>query len=269
MPNYRKLLVVLLTGCCLLSVAPVSAQEASLIDTFMVLDTVAMPGEVLPVQFYLANDSSELAAISAYFKIDNTILEWVGEWDSVYVPPLFLVRYDTLPRAEIPDLFYPFKLFMNTNFHSSGIEFGGMNGAGYIAAIPRGSGLIYQIYVKVKESTPVGVQTQIAPFNPIDVPPYDDSRSCQYADLTGDINVDPTLVAGTLEVIALVYGDCNRDGLVNISDGLFLIDYIFGGGAAPNPPVLGDNNCDEIVNITDVVYLIEFIFAGGPEPGDC
>ncbi len=269
MPNNRKLVLILLTGWCLL-VAPTGwAQDASLIDTFMVLDTVAMPGEVLPLQLYVANDSIELAAIAAYFKIDNSVLEWVGEWDSVYIPPTYLIKYDTLPRAEIPDLFYPFNLFMNSNFHSSGIEFGGMNAAGYVAAIPQGSGPIYQFYVKVKESAPVGVQTQIAPFNPIDLPPYDDWRSCQYANLAGTLTVDPTLVAGTLEVIALTYGDCNRDGLTNIDDGLFLINYIFGGGTAPNPTALGDNNCDGIVNISDVVFLIEFIFAGGPPPGDC
>lgn len=61
-------------------------------------------------------------------------------------------------------------------------------------------------------------------------------------------------------------GDANGDGTVNITDAVYLINYIFGGGPAPEPLVAGDVNCDETVNITDAVYLITYIFGGGPEP---
>ncbi|MFH2056045.1 MAG: dockerin type I repeat-containing protein [bacterium] len=269
MLNYRKLILILATGCCLLSVAPLWAQEASLIDTFRVLDTVAMPGETLPVQFYLANDSLELAAMAAYFKIDNSVLEWVGEWDSVFVPPTFLIKYDTLPRADIPNLFNPIHIFMISYIHDSGVEFGVMTGAGIHTAIPKGSGPIYQFYVKVKESVPVGTQTLIEPFDPIDLPPFDDSRFSQFSDQFGELYVEPTLVAGTLEVIAVAYGDANRDGSVNISDAVALIHFVFDDGEPPNPVALGDANCDGAVNITDVVYIIDYVFNGGPAPGDC
>ena len=61
-------------------------------------------------------------------------------------------------------------------------------------------------------------------------------------------------------------GDADGNGMVNISDAVYLINYIFAGGPPPNPYEAGDVNCDETVNISDVVYLINYIFAGGPEP---
>lgn len=61
-------------------------------------------------------------------------------------------------------------------------------------------------------------------------------------------------------------GDANGDGLVNITDAVFLITYIFNGGPAPDPLESGDCDCDELVNISDAVYLIQYIFSSGPAP---
>lgn len=61
-------------------------------------------------------------------------------------------------------------------------------------------------------------------------------------------------------------GDANNDEIANITDAVYLINYIFGGGDAPDPYEAGDTNCDDLVNITDAVYLISYIFNGGPEP---
>lgn len=61
-------------------------------------------------------------------------------------------------------------------------------------------------------------------------------------------------------------GDANGTGSINISDAVFVINYIFAGGAAPNPICLGDANGTGGVNISDAVYIINFIFAGGPSP---
>ena len=61
-------------------------------------------------------------------------------------------------------------------------------------------------------------------------------------------------------------GDANRDGPVDISDAVYLIAYIFSGGAAPSPLLAGDANCDSAVDISDAVYLIAYIFSGGAPP---
>lgn len=61
-------------------------------------------------------------------------------------------------------------------------------------------------------------------------------------------------------------GDADGNTIWNISDAVFLIAYIFGGGPAPDPLCLGDADGNGIVNISDAVYLISYIFGGGPEP---
>jgi len=67
-------------------------------------------------------------------------------------------------------------------------------------------------------------------------------------------------------------GDVNYDGgLPDISDLVFLIAYMFGGG--PEPPCMlnSDINGDgeELPNISDLVYLIAYMFTGGPPPAEC
>lgn len=65
-----------------------------------------------------------------------------------------------------------------------------------------------------------------------------------------------------------VCGDCDNNELVNISDAVCLIGWIFGGGQAPDPYLAGDCDCNGIVNISDAVCVISYIFGGGPAPCD-
>lgn len=64
-----------------------------------------------------------------------------------------------------------------------------------------------------------------------------------------------------------IRGDANFDGTINVSDAVYIINYIFAGGPSPDPLQSGDANCDGTVNVSDAVYIINYIFAGGPEPG--
>ncbi|MCX6832875.1 MAG: SBBP repeat-containing protein [candidate division Zixibacteria bacterium] len=63
-----------------------------------------------------------------------------------------------------------------------------------------------------------------------------------------------------------ICGDANGDGSVTIADVVFLINYIFMGGAAPQPLSLGDVDCSSSINIADAVRLINYIFRDGPAP---
>jgi len=67
--------------------------------------------------------------------------------------------------------------------------------------------------------------------------------------------------------LPLVSGDANGDGAVNLADAVFVINYVFKGGAAPDPYNAGDANCDAGVDLADAVFLINYVFKGGPEPG--
>jgi hypothetical protein len=94
------------------------------------------------------------------------------------------------------------------------------------------------------------------------------------ADFDGDEDID-LATSNNMRVAILpnrdyLCGDADANQLVNISDAVYLIAYIFGGGSAPDPLVSGDVDCNDIVNISDAVYLIAYIFGGGPDPcADC
>jgi hypothetical protein len=61
-------------------------------------------------------------------------------------------------------------------------------------------------------------------------------------------------------------GDANGDGQINLSDAIYLLNYLFRGGPAPDPMAAGDANCDESVIIGDAIYLLNYLFKAGPEP---
>ncbi len=63
-----------------------------------------------------------------------------------------------------------------------------------------------------------------------------------------------------------VPGDANYDNIVDISDVVYLLAYIFSGGPAPVLMVAGDVNADCAVDISDAVYIISYIFSGGSAP---
>jgi hypothetical protein len=75
---------------------------------------------------------------------------------------------------------------------------------------------------------------------------------------------------GIGDACAYVCGDANGDEQINVGDAVFLINYIFSGGPAPEPYEAGDANCDGNINVGDAVYLIAYVFRGGPPPvEDC
>lgn len=64
-------------------------------------------------------------------------------------------------------------------------------------------------------------------------------------------------------------GDANGSGgdpAIDIDDVVFLITYVFAGGAEPQPLLSGDADCSVFIDIDDIVYLIGYIFAGAAPP---
>jgi hypothetical protein len=62
-------------------------------------------------------------------------------------------------------------------------------------------------------------------------------------------------------------GDANGDFVVNVGDIVYLVTYLYKGGAAPLCPIArGDANNDGVINVGDVVYLVTFAYKNGPQP---
>ena len=66
-----------------------------------------------------------------------------------------------------------------------------------------------------------------------------------------------------------VAGDPTNDGIANVSDVVYLLNYLFIGGPPPVVRASGDVNCDGMINTADISYLINYLFVSGPAPAMC
>jgi hypothetical protein len=74
---------------------------------------------------------------------------------------------------------------------------------------------------------------------------------------------------GTVRVAPLchgVCGDANGDGIVNVGDAVFIINYVFRGGPWPGEDKCADPNNDYVINVGDAIFLVNFIFRGYTAP---
>jgi hypothetical protein len=99
-------------------------------------------------------------------------------------------------------------------------------------------------------------------INDIETCAWDESRPWFYGmSLLGD----PTLRLS--RYLASNTGDVTGDGAVDLADVVFLINYLFRGGTAPDPLRLGDPNADCVVDLVDLVFLLNYLYKGGQPPG--
>lgn len=90
-----------------------------------------------------------------------------------------------------------------------------------------------------------------------------DSAGVMYVTVWGR-NLDVYSVEVT---VGFTRGDANGDGIINLGDAIFLLNYLFNSGSAPSPPQAGDANCDDSIDISDVIYILNYLFKGGDPPG--
>ncbi|MCK4656735.1 MAG: hypothetical protein KAT85_06865, partial [candidate division Zixibacteria bacterium] len=92
---------------------------------------------------------------------------------------------------------------------------------------------------------------------------YMEVQVCDFDTLS---NCDTIGVYITITGPPIGCGDVDESGSIDIDDAVFLIEYIFSGGPAPDPIEIGDVNCKDGIDIDDLVYVIAYIFLAGPEP---
>jgi hypothetical protein len=75
-------------------------------------------------------------------------------------------------------------------------------------------------------------------------------------------------------LFAVHNGDSNADGVIEISDAVYIFTYLYLGG--PRPKLLacepfaevhnGDTNGSGSIELSDGIYLLNWLFGGGPAP---
>jgi hypothetical protein len=67
----------------------------------------------------------------------------------------------------------------------------------------------------------------------------------------------------------IICGDSNDDGIIDVADAVYLINYLFLEGSEPVPVWCGGNaNGDGQVDVGDVLHLINYLFIDGSPPVD-
>jgi subtilisin family serine protease len=61
-------------------------------------------------------------------------------------------------------------------------------------------------------------------------------------------------------------GDANGDGTIDIGDVIYVLNYLYKGGPAPDPLEVGDANQNGLIDVGDAVYLLNYLFRQGPPP---
>ena len=101
----------------------------------------------------------------------------------------------------------------------------------------------------------------------------------------GDTGVDVVYSAGTDKwwlavsvtavgtdrgcLITTIPGDVDQGGAITASDLIYLVNYVFKGGADPEPcQANGDVDCNGTVTSSDIVYIVNHVFKSGPAPCD-
>ncbi len=80
-------------------------------------------------------------------------------------------------------------------------------------------------------------------------------------------NIESAVDVDNIEfVLEFVRGDPNNDGIVNVADVIFMLNYLFQSG--PKPPCFKSADVDnsDAVDLGDAVYLLNYTFIGGPPP---
>jgi hypothetical protein len=122
-----------------------------------------------------------------------------------------------------------------------------------------GTGLLAKIKFNIRSDAQKG-------DTPLDITSYNGNPSV-YTDEGGQ-SIYPQEIDGILTITDHLCGDANSDSIINVSDAVYIINYVFVPGApVPDPLCAADANGDTIINVSDAVYLINYVFVpGAPAP---
>ncbi|MGE3164786.1 MAG: hypothetical protein AB7O52_07765 [Planctomycetota bacterium] len=118
---------------------------------------------------------------------------------------------------------------------------------------------------------PVGTAAQTIPFTYVDglgSPATDnrfviDNQSVTPAAMTGG-TVQVNEPVSTVPVF--IRGDAYLNGILDISDIIFLLFHIFVAGPQPLCRDAADANDSGTIDVSDAVFMINYLFSGGPNP---
>ncbi len=209
-------------------------------DTLRPVTIHGEPGQQVVVPIYLDNKFQAKAIIFPFQLSDPAN----SRFDSVSVVGLRTSYFASVTIPDWDETYQRFSVILRSNLST---------GTSYLRP---GTGPIMNIYITILNQPPDG-------FIKIDTTTITIGRSLKIESIVADYV--PVYSVGTVYVSAYDRGDANMNGVINIVDVSYLINFLYKGGPLPDP-YAGDVNGNGVINIIDVAYLISFLYKGGPPP---
>jgi hypothetical protein len=83
----------------------------------------------------------------------------------------------------------------------------------------------------------------------------------------GDTPLDVLLLKISPVPLTIPRGDANGEGVFDIGDVIYEINYLLKDGPPSNPLLAGDTDCNGVVELEDIVNLVRYLFQAGPDLG--
>lgn len=206
-------------------------------DKLILVSSSAHPGETVSVPIWLSN-TLDASGVTLKMVFDSTLLLIEG----VNISQARIEGWEEInPVVDPGRLFF----FAHPDW---------WNTPNSVSSIKPGNGTLLNINFQIQNSAPAGT------FIPITFQTDPASGHYNaYTDTTGLTFVQPPTISGWIYT-DVISGDANSDGILDVGDLVYLINYLYRSGIPPSPVSLGDYNNDAEVNISDVVALINYLF---------
>jgi hypothetical protein len=206
-------------------------------DKLTLVSSSAHPGEIISVPIWLSN-SLDASGVSFRVVFDSTLLSIEG----VNVSQTRIEGWqEIIPVIESGRLFF----FAHPDWWHI---------PNSVSCIRPGDGTLLNINIQVQSTAPAGTFIPITFQTDPDWGHYN-----AYTDTTGLTFVQPSTTSGWIYT-DVISGDVNSDGILDVGDLVYLLNYLYRNDIPPSPLSLGDFNHDDEVNVSDVVALINYLF---------
>jgi len=133
-------------------------------------------------------------------------------------------------------------------------------------SIPTGEELVIaRLLVSLSQRLQPGDRARMELANGIGSPPV----NLEFTTIANGSVVTPLALPGDViarEGVVFLRGDADQNGTIQLTDAVFLLDYLFRGGEGLSCEDAADSNDDGRTDISDGILILRFLFSGGDRP---
>lgn len=125
--------------------------------------------------------------------------------------------------------------------------------------------VIARLLVSMSAELSVGDRARVELTSGIGSPPVE----LEYTTVAKGRVVSPLAMHGQVTALAaatFLRGDSDQNGTIQLTDAVFLLDYLFRGGRVLSCEDAADSNDDGRIDISDGILILRFLFSGGDRP---